>query len=271
VMSISALPPLNGFVSEWLVYLGLFDSATGRVPSSWVVLPAAITLGTAGALALATFVKVTTLTFLGAPRSYAAVSAHDCGRWMRGPMVGVAAACVALGLGPLLVWPLVSRAVGTWDTAWASSPAPPSLATLCTMQVAVVGLGAAMGGTLWWRVKANGLRRGLTWDCGYAQPTARMQYTGGSFGSLGAGWFFWLLRPERRLRRPRGVLPSGAIRLERIPETVLEKVMGPVATALVRVSSAVRRLQHGRLQAYVLYVVVGLAALGAIAALGSTP
>jgi len=76
------------------------------------------------------------------------------------------------------------------------------------------------------------------------------------------------LQPERRLRRPRGPLPTGASRVERIPETVLERLIFPVGDVVLQASTAVRRLQHGRLQFYVLYVVIGLAAIGALVMAG---
>ena len=78
----------------------------------------------------------------------------------------------------------------------------------------------------------------------------------------------WVLQPERKLRRPRGHFPAEAIRLERVPETVLERIIAPVGAAIMQVSTAVRRLQHGRLQFYILYVVAGLIALGVLVLLG---
>ena len=66
------------------------------------------------------------------------------------------------------------------------------------------------------------------------------------------------------MRRPRGYFPEEAIRLERIPETVLERIIDPVSVAIMQMSTAVRRLQHGRLQFYILYVLAGLIALGVL-------
>jgi hydrogenase-4 component B len=100
--AISGLPPLNGFVSEWLVFLGLFDATVSRGSSAWAAIPAAVLLGLTGALALACFVKVCGVVFLGAPRSEAAVHAHECGAPMRSAMMVLAAACVAIGLAPVL-------------------------------------------------------------------------------------------------------------------------------------------------------------------------
>src|SRR5205823_2160773 len=95
-IAISGLPPLNGFVSEWLVFLGLFDSLPSHIPVPWLpasglaqntmpvavaALPAAILLGVTGALALACFVKVCGVVFLGLPRSKIAERAHESG-WL---------------------------------------------------------------------------------------------------------------------------------------------------------------------------------------------
>ena len=263
-VAVSGLPPLNGFVSEWLVYLGLFDAAAGRSPAAWATMPVAIVLGMAGALALASFAKAGALVFCGAPRTKRVAQAHESGPWMLGPMLVLAATCVVLGLAPLVFWPLIARAAGSWHGAWNSLEAPAPLFTLGAVHGALAVLGLAVVAGLRWRVRGNGLRRGLTWDCGYAAPTARMQYTGGSFAGIASGWFFWLLQPERQSQRPRGVLPESARRVERMPETVLERLIGPVAATVLRVSTAVRRLQHGRLQSYILYLLAGLLALAGL-------
>src|SRR5208282_1053601 len=115
--AICGLPPLNGFVSEWLVYLGLFDATISRGPSAWAAIPAAISLGVTGALALACFVKVCGVVFLGAPRSQAAARARESGPGMRGAMLLLAAGCVAIGLAPVVFWPAVLRAVDVWNPA----------------------------------------------------------------------------------------------------------------------------------------------------------
>lgn len=270
-LAVAGLPPLNGFVSEWLISLGLLDAVASGEPSAWAAMPAALALGLAGALALAAALKVGALAFLGAPRTRAAAQARECDRWMRAPMLVLAGACLALGLAPALLEPVLSRAVGSWEPAWTSEEVLAPVRTLGMVHLALAASAVVAAVTLRSWVGARGLRRGPTWDCGYAAPSARMQYTSGSFGELAGGWFAWILRPERRLRRPRGPFPSGALHLERVPDTVLERLLVPASTALLRVSTAVRRLQHGRLPAYILYIVAGLAALGALVALGSRP
>jgi hydrogenase-4 component B len=267
-MAISGLPPLNGFVSEWLVFLGLFDLVSGRGPAAWTAVPAGVLLAVTGALALACFVKVCGVVFLGLPRSDAAERANECGWLMRAPMLVLGAACVAIGLAPALFWPAVAVACAEWQPAWAGAQVPATLFTLGGFQLAVAALATLAAIALWRRVRGNGLTRAVTWDCGYAAPTPRMQYTAGSFAGIITGWFAWILRPQRHARPPQGPLPAQASFAERTPETVLERLVEPAGSLVLRLSTAVRRLQHGRLQAYILYLLIGLAALALLALIG---
>jgi hydrogenase-4 component B len=260
-IAICGLPPLNGFVSEWLVYLGLFDATLSHTQAAWGAIPAAIALAVTGALALACFSKVCGVVFLGAPRSAAAEHAHEAGPAMRGAMIVLAALCAAIGLAPVLFWPAVARAIAEWNPAWpaAAVPAAP-LQVLMWCQLALALM--AMSGGIWlWRRSRAGLRRALTWDCGYARPTPRMQYTAGSFAATIVEWFDWVLRPIRHEHRPEETFSSAARVESHTPETVLEAIVEPAGRVVLRLSTAVRRLQHGRMQAYVLYLVVGVAAL----------
>ena len=266
-VAVAGLPPLNGFVSEWLIYRGLFESTMYDEPSAWATIPAAILLAMAGALALATFVKAGSLIFLGMPRTQIAAKAHECGPWMRGPMLVLAGVCLVIGLLPRVWFPAILRAMDGWGTPYILLLSEP-FTELGMAQLTLAHLVIIAALLLWRKVQANGLRRDLTWDCGYAKPTAKMQYTAGSFSGIGAGWFGWLLQPVRKLRRPRGQFPTGAIRLERTSETVLEKLLLPLGRVFMRVSTAVRRLQHGRLQTYIFYVLVGLFSLGVFVLLG---
>ncbi len=264
-VAISGLPPLNGFVSEWLVYLGMFEAANRAGAAALAAIPAVVLLAVTGALALACFVKVCGVVFLGAPRSAAADRAHECGWSMRGAMVVLASGCVAIGLVPTLFWPALHAAVRSWQGTWGEVAAPESLSVLGLVH-AMLALGVVLGaGWLWRRVHRGGLVRGPTWDCGYAAPTARMQYTAGSFAGLLTEWFAWILRPERHGHRPLEVLPRSAAYGEHTPETVLERVIEPAARRVMWVSAMIRRLQHGRVQAYVFYLILGLVGVAAVA------
>ena len=266
--AIAGLPPLNGFVSEWLVFLGLFDAVNARGAVALGAVPAVVLLAMTGALALACFTKVCGVVFLGAPRSAAVARARECGPAMRGPMLVLAAACVAIGLAPAAFWPALMRAAAAWDPAWRDAAAPASLPAL-GMANAVLATLAIAGAVLLWRVTLRrGLRRAPTWDCGYAAPTARMQYTAGSFAGIIVEWFAWILRPRRHEHRPAGLFPDSAASEEHTPEVVLEEFVTPAGSLIMRIALAARRLQHGRVQAYLLYVIAGLLAVAALALAG---
>ncbi len=270
-MAVSSLPPLNGFASEWLVYLGLFESTASRGVVAWVTAPAIIFLSMAGAMTLMAFVKAVTVVFLGAPRAPLPGPVHDCGRLMRAPMLLLASLCVAVGIAPAFFWPGIARAVAVWRPAWSAGGAPAPLAGLGCFQLALAFLAVAAGAALWRKVRTNGIRRAVTWDCGYAAPTARMQYTSGSFAAIPAGWFAWIQRPEIQLERPRDFWPVRAGRSERVPETVLERLVLPAGDVVLRLALLARRLQHGRVQAYILYVLSGLIFLGILVWMGGEP
>jgi len=262
--AISGLPPLNGFVSEWLVFLGLFDASIGRGTTAWGSIPAAILLGVTGALALACFVKVCGVVFLGVPRSEAASRGHERAGPMRAAMVLPAALCVAIGLAPVAFWPAIVRVVAAWHPVWGPVPPPAPLFALGVAHALLAALALAAAWGLSRRTRAVAARRAPTWDCGYAAPTARMQYTAGSFAALIAGWLEGVLRPARHQFVPEGPFPAAASATERTPETVLELLVQPVGRLVLRGSAAVRRLQHGRVQTYVIYVAIGVAALAAL-------
>lgn len=274
-LAICGLPPLNGFVSELFVYLGLFDAT--RLNDRQVLYAAFLSMGAlalVGGLALACFTKVFGGVFLGAARSPDAARAHDGGALMTGPMVVLALGCALIGLAPVLVVTPLDHAVA----AFLDGPAPSvaslaPLSQLSVMGAVLLGVSASIGLVLWRRLAAAPVSAAPTWDCGYAAPTARMQYTTSSFGDFLVGLFAWALRPVSHLvgaRRahpeehadPLGALVPAPSRFSsHVDDTFLERLYAP---ALARVASALKRLgwlQPGRLHLYVLYVVVTLVAL----------
>ena len=264
-VAISGLPPLNGFVSEWLLYRGLLDAAVHPTVATTGAIVAIVALAATGALALACFVKACGVVFLGAARSEAAARANECELSLRVPMGVLAACCVGIGLAPVLVWPAVSAAVGAWDASLASTSAPASLATLSAIHVGLVVLGVTAALVLFGRSRRNGWASGPTWDCGYAAPTPRMQYTAGSFAGILTGWFAGLLRPVRHVEPPVGPFPARSRHEEHPTEPVLDRVVAPLARLVLRLSGRVRRLQHGRVQSYLLYLLLGLVAVSLLA------
>ena len=259
--AISGLPPLNGFISEWLLYLGMFDAINHPKAPILAAVPAVILLAMTGALALACFVKACSIMFLGAPRSQVARNAHESSSWMLGPMVVLASLCLAIGLAPALFWPVLKNALTSWNGSWTTLHAPESLSAISIIHVSLLTMAIIAASLLWRRSHRNCWRRSVTWDCGYASPSARMQYSAGSFASIIKEWFAWILFPERHEKRPDTPFPRSASCEEHTPETVLECVVEPFSRSILKISGMVRRLQNGRTHAYILYLIFGLAAV----------
>jgi hydrogenase-4 component B len=180
---------------------------------------------------------------------------------MRGPMMVLALACIAIGLVPSLFWPAVVRAASVWNPAWSRLAVLPSLKVLGDFHVMLALAVVVAAASLWQVTRQNGLRRALTWDCGYAAPSSRMQYTAGSFAAIVTGWFAWILRPVTHEQRPNETFAACASFEEHTPETVLERVIVPSGNGVLHLATAARRLQHGRAQSYILYLAGAITAL----------
>ena len=122
-VAICGLPPLNGFVSELILYLGAFESLKLQaVRLGALVAPV---LAVIGALACACFVKVVGSVFLGMPRDHTVRPGHEAGWSMRAPMVILASLCVVLGVVPVIAFPVLDVAVASWMGQTGAGELPP--------------------------------------------------------------------------------------------------------------------------------------------------
>ena len=260
-VAICGLPPLNGFVSEFLVYLGLFRGAVtgGEIAGTALLVLAIPVLALVGALALACFVKVCGIVFLGTPRRPAAPEPHEAGAAMLVPMGFLALLCAGIGIFPQGAVRLLTPAVAAWlpagerEGAGIAELAPLGwltamglLLVLCTLVVA----GSAL------KRRRSGITSTGTWDCGYLAPTSRMQYTASSFAATITGLFGGVLRPERHEPTISGLFPQPSRFGSHLPETVLEKVYLPLLKGADRRLVPLRKLQHGQIPIYILYIFV---------------
>jgi hydrogenase-4 component B len=263
-VAICGLPPLNGFVSELFIYLGLFGSLRPEqgLPSWPVAALAAPALGLIGALALACFVKVFGAVFLGAGRSEHAAHAHEAGWSMLAPMAVLAGCCALIGLAPLLVAPGIERGILAWaprvDASSLGSLAPLDwISVLGIVLLVLAGLGAVL---LRDRLR-RGVARTVTWDCGYAAPSPTMQYTSSSFAQMLVDLFGWALRPRREAPRITALFPGGEHFHSEVPDTMLDRVVLPGSARVAGWFAWLRALQYGSIQMYILYILATLLVL----------
>jgi hydrogenase-4 component B len=261
--AICALPPLNGFVSEFLIYFAAYG-ALMRLPAELALLLLAVigALALVGGLSLAAFAKAHGITFLGEPRaSHASHASREAEPLtMRLPMLLAALAMLALGLFPtpllrLLTAPVRSLLPGQPP----AMPALPNALTHVTYAAfALLALILVLAAVRRRLLAGRRVEESVTWDCGYAAPTSRMQYTATSFSAPFLRPFRLLLRTEIRREGPLGLFPKRASYATSTPDYVLEKAILPCFRWVARSLGAVRHLQRGRVELYVLYVAVTL-------------
>jgi formate hydrogenlyase subunit 3/multisubunit Na+/H+ antiporter MnhD subunit len=266
--AISGLPPLNGFVSEWLVYVGLLD--TLRRPAGDLLAFAALgvpVLALVGGLAAACFAKVVGVAFLGAPRSDAARAAHEAPRAMLGPMAALAAACAAIGIAPAALVSPLARAAAAWARvepavfAPAAARATGGALRVSAIAAALLAVGASL--VLLRRRLARGrpAAEAETWGCGFAAPTARIQYTGSSFAALLLERFSWVVRPHGEVPHLEGPFPGTAAFQTHVPDAVLDLALLPAARGVRWLATGARLANLRRIHFQALLVLATLVAM----------
>jgi hydrogenase-4 component B len=265
--AISGLPPLNGFVSEWLVALGALGAMDlPRGDAAAFAVLAAPALALVGGLASACFVKVQGTVFLGSPRSAEAAHARESPRTMLAPMAILAAACAAIGLFPGLFVPTLHRAAAAWSglpletLAAPAARASASAGWVSLVAAALIALVAALA-LLRRRALPGPSPSSETWGCGFSAPTSRMQYTGSSFAEILTGRFAWVFFPRIRFRPPRGLFPRSASFASEVPDTVLDLALSPALSFAARIAARLRASYPTRVTFHAVLLLLGLVAI----------
>jgi len=257
--AISGLPPLNGFVSEFVIYVASYRGAMAMTPSPALFLVCAIAgLALIGGLAAACFTKAFGIVFLGIPRSPEAEHAKESSPWMTVPMILLAAACVAIGLaGPLVIRfmiPVVSVIPGQ-SFAGEIQTASRYLQYVTIGAIVFIVLAAAIALLRRMLLSSRTVGATGTWDCGYAAPAARMQYTASSFAQPVLELFRFFLRTKKHLTIPDTYFPSASHFESHTPDISSDRIYRPVFTAIRLFFTRMKVVQEGRIHIYVLYVV----------------
>jgi hydrogenase-4 component B len=265
-VAICGLPPLNGSVSEFLIYLGLFGTLGLDDGASFAGLSfAAPALALIGALAVACFVKAFGAVFLGTARSEHACHARESGLSMIGPMGVLAACCFFIGLAPTAIVPLIGEGVAAWapelgDVSSRLTSAAP-LAWISVMGFVLVAALVLTTTLLWLRLRNTVVEAGPTWGCGYVAPTPRMQYTSSSFAEMLVGLFGWALRPRAHRPEIQELFPKRTDFHSEVPDVVLDEAMLPAFRFGAWLFSWFRVFQQGSIQTYLLYLFLALVGL----------
>jgi NADH:ubiquinone oxidoreductase subunit 5 (subunit L)/multisubunit Na+/H+ antiporter MnhA subunit len=272
----SALPPGNGFVSEWLLLQSLVHALPAGGVVTAVAMPAAVAVValTAG-LAVATFVKALGVGFFARPRSDATASASEAPAVMLATMGVLAAACAGLALAPTALGPALSRAVGAAThtpveavqggvglrLAGIASTMSPLLIAVALVAAVAVTAGLVRLVT----VRVSRRRAVPLWDCGAGPPSARMQYTATSFAEPLQRVFDDVLAPETDVdvtpHAESAYLVSQVAYQQRVPDRVEHTLYAPVLAAARRLGRLGPVLANGSVHRYLAYGFVGVTGL----------
>jgi hydrogenase-4 component B len=262
--AISALPPLNGFVSEWLMFQAVLVSP--ELPQ-WVLkflVPAAgAMLALAAALAAACFVRAFGIAFLGRPRSIAAAQAKEVDGFQIGAMTTLALGCVLIGILPGFVIdalaPVVRATVGGAGLSPQATQAWLSLVPLSASRSSYNGLMvflfiafAAMASAGVVRTFASkAVRRGPAWDCGFPDPRPVTQYSPSSFAQpLRRVFGPMFFRAQESVEMPAPGDPSPARFSVSVRDLIWDGVYAPLAWAVGKVADRLNRLQFLTIRQY---------------------
>ncbi len=276
-ISISALPPFNGFVSEWLTYQAFLLSPALPSPLLNLLIPlGAALLALTSALAAACFVKAYGVTFLGHRRGHHRGPVHEVQWSMRIGMLLAAVTCLVLGVLPTFVitWmdPLAQELVGgaiassasgmgwMWLTPIAAERASYAapIAFLGILSIVIVTY-------LLLHARPGAIKRAPLWDCGFEKVTNRMQYTATSFAMPLRRIFGYLFKIKEHVKviqpAPHPAFPQRLYYHLRVRDRFWGWIYQPFVDASFWLSRRIGRMQHGKIQIYLIYSFVTILVL----------
>ncbi len=274
-ISISGLPPFNGFISEWFTMQSLLSSY--HIPSTilqisiaFASLPFALTIG----IAAATFVKLFAMTFLSKARSKHAINIKEVSHSMILGMSILAAVCVLFGVVPYLGTSLISTAFhlssqpsspldsisiqNNSGKSFANLSMPVVVIVISSVSIAIFGFIRVLGGNT--KKTTYG-----TWDCGFGGLNERMEYTPTSLSQPMRAVFKVFFKPHNQTEKESfGENPYllKSIKIETVIKNIFEETLyAPIVSSFVFFFDKVRRLQTGKINAYLLYIMITLVLL----------
>jgi hydrogenase-4 component B len=264
-VAICGLPPLNGFVSEWLIYLGLLHTPQAELNGLALAVLAAPGLALIGGLALLCFTKVFGLSFLGENR-VGLDTIHEAPASMLTAMATLLAACLWIGLAPTTVLPLLAGGVAAWQgaaddatVALMTALAPAGALSLGALLLIVLSGLAALFLYLRRRPPVPVVP---TWGCGFSFANVRAQYSTSSFAQLMVDLFHWALRTREHRKHDGTLFRAGETHAVHTPDAVLDLLILPFIKFAAESAFRIRRtVQNGLIGFYLMYSAIALCLL----------
>ncbi len=260
-VGLSGLPPFNGFIGELMIYLAAFSGICSGVWQLRIAgIAAALILSLTGACAVAAFAKAVGGTFLGEPRHI-----DDCQKesvWMYGPMLFLLFLSLLIVFSVPFTVPCIFKVLNVSTIDYASTGVQKILFCAASFSALFYVLSTLL--LLFRRfvlVRGNENAAGPTWDCGYAKPSARMEYTGSALIQCLGDLFNSFLQIRRKIEPPQGLFPKKASFQWESPDGAERFFWAPVFTFFAGVSDKVHKFQSGYLHMYVLIMTIVIIAM----------
>ncbi len=287
-LAISGLPPLNGFVSEWLTMQALLSSY--QVPNTLLQISisfASIAFALTAGIALATFVKIFGISFLSRPRSVHAERATEAPKSMIAGMAVAGGMCIIFGFTPFLGISVISSAFGVDGSQFIMPTSPfqslsaPQDAPVTPASISMPALGVMMGsvaaaviGFIAFATRGTKTVRRVysTWDCGFGNLNERMEYTPTSLSQPIRTVFKSLYRTSTSIDKQyffgSNAYFKKSISVNSTSKDVFEDLLyQPLTGAAIAFFDRVRKMQTGKVNAYLLYIMIALLLLLVLARL----
>ncbi len=272
-VAISALPPLGGFVSEWILLQSLLHGLSTSTTVTVILVPLSVAaLALTGGLTAAAFVKAFGVGFLGVARSESAAQVVEPPRLMNVGAGLLGAACIVLGLAPMVATSIVDGAVRSLEPGYVSAVRSRGVALALRgvhgvfeptlIALALVTSLSLVGGLRWFISRRRSIRRAVAWGCGREQFSPRMTYTATSFAEPLQRVFDDVVQPSRDLdvsHQSESRYFVESVRFASRDADAFERYLYHPAFAMARTAArAARRLQNGSIHRYLGYGLVGL-------------
>jgi hydrogenase-4 component B len=257
-----AIPPLNGFISEFLIYAGLFQGILiGTFLEKILFLLLIMLLTFIGGMAILGFTKVTGITFLGNPRVKFEHEVNEAGLVNRVPMYFLGALIFSIGLLPLFFLWLLKEPLGLIAAGHTIDTAPFPVMNMGSLLIKISLLGGIFFSLLAFIIllrRRSFLKHGSvaseTWGCAYTTPTAKMQYTGESFSRIFRKLFHPVVFVRRQKLQITSIFPKPHKGYEsKTHDRIEEHLIRQPLDQLVRMAGKLRIFQNGQIQYYLLY------------------
>ena len=263
---IAGLPPLNGFVGEFLLFLSVLALCIqgSLFLDIFLALLVLLSLGIIGGGSVACFTRLFGVTFLGEPRKDKEIHPIERGTWIF-PLYILAGSNFLMGIGSLGLAPLVFGAVVSTlpDISYQTAIDTVRILRQTLLPLGMLGVLFLSVLFLLYRIRNSILKRrsvdsSPTWDCGYILPSPRMQYTGSSFSQPILRLFRGLLQIKEAFHWEGRLFPTSASYASKLYDVAMRTVYEPILRSITKVATRIYGLQEGRNQVYILYIALTL-------------